>query len=173
MSVPALVAVITAVLAGTASEAGVQVWNALRSLVGRAFGSGSTPDELVERDLAGPEADAGAIETLSRHLAARALLDPDFADALRAWTATATATAGEDAAGSVTNIVGDQAHIEGGLVQTRDVYGSITLGGAGHGNRSARPTATMGESSRRAGRRPGPRCVATAWFWRLSTMSPR
>ncbi|ORT49025.1 hypothetical protein KBI5_14870 [Frankia sp. KB5] len=129
---PALVATITAVLAGTASEAGAHVWNSLVDLVRRTFGAGSRERELVESDLTDEEdADAESVDDLARHLAARALLDPDFADALRSWTTSAQSTPTGD--GSVTNIVGGNARIDGGLLQARDVHGSITLGGTDHG----------------------------------------
>jgi hypothetical protein len=125
-SVPALVAVITAVLAGTAGEAGAHVWNSLVQLVRRTFGSGS-----AERDLVDQRPDAASIDILSRHLAARARTDPVFADALRSWASTAAPATGGDA--TVTNVVSGEAYIEGNVVQTRDVFGSITFGGTGHG----------------------------------------
>ncbi len=132
LSVPALIATLTAVLAGTAGEAGAHVWHSLVGLIHRAFGADSPARDLAERDPAGLEPDPAAVETLSRHLAARALLDPAFAEALRSWAASATPE--EDTAGSVTNVVGDHARVDGGLVQTRNVYGNITLGGTGHGD---------------------------------------
>ncbi|WP_131802196.1 hypothetical protein [Parafrankia soli] len=132
LSVPALVAALTAVLAGTAGEAGAQVWQSLVGLIRRTFGSGSPARDLVEREPSDLEADTNAVQTLSLFLAAQALHDPAFAEALRSWTANVTPD--EGTAGSVTNIVGDHARVDGGLVQTRTVYGNITLGGAGHGN---------------------------------------
>ncbi|MCL9759114.1 hypothetical protein [Frankia sp. AiPa1] len=132
MSVPALIATLTALFAGTAGEAGAQVWQSLVGLIRRTFGSGSPARDLVEREPAELEADPNAIQTLSLVLAAQALHDPAFAEALRSWTAAVTPD--EGAAGSVTNVVGDHARVDGGLVQTRTVYGNITLGGTDHGN---------------------------------------
>jgi hypothetical protein len=126
LSVAALVA--TAVLAGTASEAGAQVWTSLMDLVHRTVGAGSRERELVESDLAdADEPDAESVDDLARHLAARALTDRDFATALRAWTSTVQPVPNGD--GSVTNIVGSNARIGGGLLQTGTVHGSITFGG--------------------------------------------
>ncbi|MCM3886808.1 hypothetical protein [Frankia sp. R82] len=130
LSVPALVATLTAVLAGTAGEAGVQAWHALAGLVQRMFGSGSPARDLTERDPGALEPDPAAVETLARHLAARALTDPVFAAALQSWAAS---TASVDAPGSVTNIVDGNARVDGGLVQTHTIHGNITLGGSGHG----------------------------------------
>jgi hypothetical protein len=132
LSVPALVATLTAVLAGTAGEAGTQVWQSLVGLLRRTFRSGTPGRDLAEREPADLDADPNAVRTLSRLLAAQAIHDPAFAEALRSWAATVTPD--KDAAGSVTNIVGDHARVDGGLVQTRTVYGNITFGGTGHGN---------------------------------------
>jgi hypothetical protein len=132
LSAPALVATITAVLAGTASEAGADLWHSLVDLVRRTFGVGSRERELVESDLTDEEEpDAESVDSLSRHLADRARIDPDFAAALRSWTSSAQPAPGGD--GSVTNIVGGNARIDGGLLQARDVRGSITFGGTDRG----------------------------------------
>jgi hypothetical protein len=127
LSVPALVAVITAVFAGTAGEAGANAWNSLVSLVRRTFGPGSEEDLEDLEDLVEDVPDASSVETLARQLAARALTDNAFADALRSWAVSALPVSGGE--GSVTNTVSGEARVDGGLVQARDISGPITFGG--------------------------------------------
>jgi hypothetical protein len=116
LSVPAVIAVISTVLAATASEAGKGLWDSLTGLVRRSFGHDSAPTRIIEGD-----PDPGQIEELAHTLTARAASDPDFAEALRGWSSLVPT-------GNVTNHIGDDAYIEGDVVQARDIHGSITFG---------------------------------------------
>jgi hypothetical protein len=132
LTVPALVATITAVVAGATGEAGAQAWNVLADLVRRTFRQGSRERELVEDDLTNGDApDAGSVDDLARRLVTRASDDRDFAAALRSWAATVHPAASDR--GSVTNIVDGNARVNGGLLQTREVHGPITFGGTNQG----------------------------------------
>jgi hypothetical protein len=119
LSVPAVIAVISAVLAATASEAGKGLWDSLTRLVRRSFGNESAPTRIIEGN---PDADG--VEALAHALTGRAASDPAFAEALRRWSSLVPT-------GDVTNQIGDDAHIEGDVVQARDVHGSITFGNRG------------------------------------------
>jgi hypothetical protein len=123
LSGPAVAAAISALVAGTAGEADKIAWGSLAALVHRTFGRGSPPDNLV-----GGECDAGVVDALSRELASRAESDPVFAEALRSWVSSASSSPG---GGEVRNVIAGEAYIEGNVVQTRSVFGSVTFGGPG------------------------------------------
>jgi hypothetical protein len=116
LSVPAVVAVLSAVLAATASEAGTSLWGSLTSLVRRWFGNDSAPTRIVEG-----HPDADGVEALAHALTAQAASDPAFAEALRTWSSHVPTR-------DVTNHIGGDAYVEGDVVQARDVHGSITFG---------------------------------------------
>ncbi|MCM3923851.1 hypothetical protein ND748_19530 [Frankia sp. AiPs1] len=124
LSVPALAALMSAVLAGTTSEAGGAVWRALVGLVRRSFGAGPLQERIVRDEL-----DSADVDFLAQALADRADSDPAFAAALRRWSAQATAVAGGN--DSVTNQIGGDAVIEGDVIQARDISGPITFGHRG------------------------------------------
>lgn len=116
LSVPAVVAVLSAVLAATAGEAGTSLWDSLTALVRRWFGNDSAPAGIV-----GSRPDAEGVDALAAALTARAAADPAFAEALRGWSSQVPTS-------DVTNLIGGEAYIEGDVVQARDVHGSITFG---------------------------------------------
>lgn len=122
LGIPAIAAAVSALVAGTAGEAGKSAWENLVVLVRRTFGRGSTPDRLVSG-----ERGTGMVESLSRELASRAESDAAFADALRSWISNAS----PDPRGDVHNVIAGESYVEGNVVQTRDVYGSIIFGGPG------------------------------------------
>ncbi|WP_261564543.1 hypothetical protein [Frankia gtarii] len=124
LSVPALAAVLSAVLAGTTSEAGSAAWRALIGLVRRSFGMGPVQERIVRDDL-----NSADVDVLARELSERAGSDPTFAAALRRWSAEASAFTGKN--DSVTNQIGGEALVEGDVVQARDISGPITFGNRG------------------------------------------
>jgi hypothetical protein len=122
LGVPSIAAAISALVTGAGGQAGENAWQNLAALVRRTFGRGSPPDRIVSG-----EYDVGVVEALSRELASRAASDPTFADALRSWMSNVPSS--EVGGGEVYNVIGGEAYVEGNVVQTRDVFGSITFGG--------------------------------------------
>jgi hypothetical protein len=120
--IPALAAVISAVVGGAAGEAGRSAWASLTALVRRRFGA-ETP-AAIEAPEAGDSPEIAGI------LISRAQADPEFGEALAAWMAE-TARIVQRHRHDVTNTIRGNARISGTVVQAGDVSGSINLGGRG------------------------------------------
>ncbi|PZG40962.1 hypothetical protein C1I98_22245 [Spongiactinospora gelatinilytica] len=118
--IPALAAVISAVVGGAAGEAGKSAWTSLTSLVRRRFGR-ETAAELE------PGANSTSTE-MAEDLVNRAGADPEFARALAAWMSE-TSRVVQQQKHDVVNVIGGEARITGPVVQAGDVFGSINLGG--------------------------------------------
>lgn len=114
LTASALAAVLTQVADTVGGEAGQAAWASLRSLVRRAFGR--EPERLP--------ADGEAAGALASELVERARRDPEFAAELRAWFADAERVGG----GNVENVIQGDAHVQGPVVQARDVHGGISFG---------------------------------------------
>ncbi|MEV7979934.1 hypothetical protein [Streptomyces sp. NPDC086519] len=126
--VPIAPELLMALAGGTAGAAGEQIWTSLRNLVRRRPSDGEPYDEGELTALAeAPDNSERAVE-LARALALRARQDPAFAEALAAWRREAEALEGtRTGAGDVRNVV--SGGTQSTVIQTRDVHGSINLGG--------------------------------------------
>ena len=126
--VPIAPELLMALASGTAGAAGEQIWTSLRNLVRRRPSDGEPYDEGELTALAAaPDSSERAAE-LAEALALRARQDPAFAEALAAWRREAEALEGtRTGAGDVRNVV--SGGTQNTVIQTRDVHGSINLGG--------------------------------------------
>ncbi|SBW28828.1 hypothetical protein FDG2_6051 [Candidatus Protofrankia californiensis] len=121
LNASAITATISAILGGAAGEAGRNAWESLATLVRRAFGRGSPPDDIVDHAPSDEE-----VEALARELAARARTDPGFGEALRSWASHMSPPPSDN--DRVLNMITGDAYVEGNVVQARDVAGSIVFG---------------------------------------------
>ena len=121
----ALATVVTGLANGATGEAGRQVWGTLVSTVRDWFDRDSAPAQAVA-ELEGPPVDRADAERVASVLADAAEQHPQFAERLGAWMQDARRiTTGDH---NVSNEISGNAHIQGPVVQTRDVYGSINFG---------------------------------------------
>lgn len=120
---PVSAALLAALAGGAASAAGQQAWEALRALVLRPFRHGATGSDEVAALAAAPH-DAARAELLGVVLAARAARDPEFAQALEAWSRAAEQAA-ERAAGVRNSVSGGT---QSAVVQARDIHGGVHFG---------------------------------------------
>ncbi|MFB7500531.1 hypothetical protein ACFC09_38630 [Streptomyces sp. NPDC056161] len=126
--VPIAPELLMALASGTAGAAGEQIWTSLRNLVRRRLSDQAPYDEGELTALAeAPDSTERATE-LAEALALRARQDPAFAEALAVWRREAEALEGtRTGAGDVRNVV--SGGTQSTVIQTRDVHGSINLGG--------------------------------------------
>lgn len=129
LTTSALASTITALLAGTAGEAGKSTWATLTSAVHRIFGSESpqaAASTAAELAVTGQDsADQTAVNVAAAQLLAGAERDPAFAALLRDWHTDAAAVV--QGSHSTTNVVSGNARVHA-LNQGRDVQGNINFG---------------------------------------------
>jgi hypothetical protein len=113
--------VLSALAQGAAGQAGQQAWTALAALATRLAGRDSAEAQAIEAARAGTPDPA----RLARLLARRADADPGFGTGLLDWLADTQAllTAGH---GTINQVNGQ---VSGTVIQARDVFGGIRLGG--------------------------------------------
>ncbi|NGO69581.1 hypothetical protein [Streptomyces boncukensis] len=136
MDVEAAVALAGAAASGAATAAGESAWQSLVSLARRAAGrapeaphggSDGGGDGVRAVDPSDPD----AVREFTARLAAYARQDGDFAARLCEWAEThrAAVYAAQYRDESVNrNIISGDAHIEGPVIQAREIRGDINLG---------------------------------------------
>jgi hypothetical protein len=114
---------------GAAGEAGKQALARLVSYLGTRFGRGSDA-EAAGRALASEPGQLDRARLLADLLEQTAAADERVAEWLNAWLQQAAPLAGQpfDAAPAVSNVIGDNARVSGGVVQAHTVSGPITFG---------------------------------------------
>ncbi|MEU4230937.1 hypothetical protein AB0F17_42165 [Nonomuraea sp. NPDC026600] len=117
--IPALAAVISAIVGGAAGEVGKNAWTSLTGLVRRRFGDDAVA--AIET--------AQTPEETAQNLLERAQLDPAFAETLTSWTAETARLV--QTKHDVTNTISGDARITGPVLQAGDVFGSINFGKSG------------------------------------------
>lgn len=117
--IPALAAVISAIVGGAAGEAGKNAWTSLTGLVRRRFGDDAVA--AIET--------AQTPEETARSLVERAQEDAEFGQNLTSWT-TETARLVQTKH-DVSNTISGDARITGPVLQAGDVFGSINFGRSG------------------------------------------
>lgn len=119
-----LAQVLAALAQGAAGKAGQQAWTALAALATRLPGRGAAETKVIEAARAG-EPDPAGPGHLAEALAGKAGADPRFAAGLEDWLARAQAhiICGQPTVNQVTGPV------PGTVIQARDVFGGIRLGG--------------------------------------------
>ncbi|MEO3859317.1 hypothetical protein [Acrocarpospora sp. B8E8] len=115
-----IAALISAVAGGVAGEVGKNAWTSLASLVRRRFGDGSR--ELAAVEAASPE----TAPDVSGLLVERARADAGFSEALTSWASQTAQVIGPSH--DITNNIGGDARFQGPVIQSGDVFGSITFG---------------------------------------------
>jgi hypothetical protein len=125
-----LAGVLTRLAGGALEEAGKQAWDALVRLVGRArrpeAQAPAVESGAALTELQGHPGDPARAEAARRALEELAVVDPEFAAALREWWAGTDRLVHEAEAGNVNVIRGN---VHGHVVQARDVQGPISFGG--------------------------------------------
>ncbi|MFF4750509.1 hypothetical protein ACJ6WF_31070 [Streptomyces sp. MMS24-I2-30] len=125
--VPIAPELLMALASGTAGAAGEQIWTSLRNLVRRRPDQAPYDEGELTALAEAPDSTERATE-LAEALALRARQDPAFAEALAVWRREAEALEGtRTGAGDVRNVV--SGGTQSTVIQTRDVHGSINLGG--------------------------------------------
>ena len=114
--IPALAAVISAIVGGAAGEVGKNAWTSLTGLVRRRFGD----DAVAAIDT------ARTPEESARSLVERAQADPEFGETLASWTAETARLV--QTKHDVSNTISGDARITGPVLQAGDVFGSINFG---------------------------------------------
>ncbi|GGZ25320.1 hypothetical protein GCM10010387_18540 [Streptomyces inusitatus] len=125
---PVSMGVLAALAGGAGGELGRQAWAALSELVRRPFGGqveAAAPGEAELAALSEAPGEQVRAEALSGALAARAVVDPEFAAALDSWRGRVPALV----EGSVTNTVSGGTQY-GSVIQGRDFSG-ITFSNPG------------------------------------------
>lgn len=119
-----LTQVLTALAQGAGGQAGQRAWTALAALTSRLLGRDATETKAIDSARAG-KPDPSGPGGLAEALAGKAGADPRFAAGLEDWLARAQALVicGQPAVNQVTGPV------SGTVVQARDVFGGIRLGG--------------------------------------------
>jgi hypothetical protein len=123
-----LATAVVPLVTGVAGEAGKQAWTSLANLVRRTFKGDSAPVRAIAELEAAPT-DQARIDAAAAALAQEAGHDAGFAVQLASWLDTAREVSFADH--RVTNIVAGEAHVQGPVVQARDISGPITFGDSG------------------------------------------
>ncbi|MEU8401898.1 hypothetical protein AB0C28_42510 [Nonomuraea sp. NPDC048892] len=118
--VPTLAAIVSAIVGGTAGEAGKQAWTSLTALVRRRFGGDDSATAIVESPAKQQP------EEIAQVLVDRAHTDPEFELTLAKWMTDTVHLIRHTHV--VHNSIGGSAHVNGPVVQAGDVFGSINFG---------------------------------------------
>ncbi|MEV4080321.1 hypothetical protein AB0J43_08535 [Nonomuraea fuscirosea] len=118
--VPTLAAIVSAIVGGTAGEAGKQAWVSLAALVRRRFGGDDSAVAILESPVRRQP------EEITQVLVDRAHADPGFESALAKWMTDTVHLIQHTHV--VHNSIGGNARIDGPVIQAGDVSGSIYLG---------------------------------------------
>lgn len=117
MDTESAVALVSVAAGGAATAAGQSAWTSLTALVRRTLGR----DEPV----VSPEDEEG-VRALADRLAEDAAADAEFARQLREWAELHRDLLPDD--GSARNVIGDEARIDGPVIQARDIHGGVSFG---------------------------------------------
>lgn len=115
MDTETAVALVSVAAGGAATAAGQSAWTSLTALVRRTLGREPVPS---------PEDEEG-VRALAARLAEDAAADAEFARRLCEWAEAHRDVLPADS--SVRNVIGDDAHVTGPVVQARDIHGGVTF----------------------------------------------